>query len=497
MNWSKYQSDIFDWVKNGTGNAIIKGVAGCGKTTTLIEALNHIPKGLKVLMVAFNKSIASEIQARICRKDIEVSTIHSYGFKLLRRQIGGCKINSYKVLDTLDDVYNFKELIHRPGVDKNQIREIKDGIRDTIRLGRLNRINFDDRGQIADIMDRYGIDAVNGHIEQIPEAVHVLRMKCESGDIDFDDMVCFPVESNMQSQEYDFVLIDELQDVNKAQAELILSSVKPSGRVLGVGDILQSIYGFSGADTDSIPRIQKMLNAKDLPLSITYRCPKLVVDMAKKFNPDIKVADHAIDGKIRTITEEQFVKELTEDDFVLCRINAPLVSLAFELIAKEQKACIVGRDIGKQLANMATRVIKAYEKSVPDASIDDFEEQLYIAKTNELEKLKRRRASETSMQTLVDKIEAISIVAAGCKELGEIPLRIESLFSNEKKGITLSSVHRAKGLEADRVYIIAPDRMPLPRVKQDWEIQQEKNIQYVAYTRAKKELVFVETQDEK
>jgi DNA helicase II / ATP-dependent DNA helicase PcrA len=55
--------------------------------------------------------------------------------------------------------------------------------------------------------------------------------------------------------------------------------------------------------------------------------------------------------------------------------------------------------------------------------------------------------------------------------------------------ISLCTVHRAKGLEAERVYILEPDDMPMSwRHQQDWEYQQELNILYVALTRSKSEL---------
>jgi superfamily I DNA/RNA helicase len=58
--------------------------------------------------------------------------------------------------------------------------------------------------------------------------------------------------------------------------------------------------------------------------------------------------------------------------------------------------------------------------------------------------------------------------------------------------VTFSSVHRAKGLEADNVFIIKPSSMPSPRAKKQWEQVQEQNIRYVAFTRAKDTLYMVE-----
>ena len=62
----------------------------------------------------------------------------------------------------------------------------------------------------------------------------------------------------------------------------------------------------------------------------------------------------------------------------------------------------------------------------------------------------------------------------------------------------LSTVHKAKGLEADNVYIICPDSLPMKfENQQEWEYAQEMNLKYVAVTRAKKKLVFVDVPEER
>lgn len=55
----------------------------------------------------------------------------------------------------------------------------------------------------------------------------------------------------------------------------------------------------------------------------------------------------------------------------------------------------------------------------------------------------------------------------------------------------LSTIHKAKGLEAERVFILKPDLMPHPKAKRGWEIDQENNLRYVAITRSKRELYLV------
>lgn len=70
---------------------------------------------------------------------------------------------------------------------------------------------------------------------------------------------------------------------------------------------------------------------------------------------------------------------------------------------------------------------------------------------------------------------------------------IKNLFESGK-GVTLSTIHKAKGLEAEKVYILALDLMPHPialKSGKDWVLEQEKNMKYVAITRSKFELVYI------
>src|SRR5690606_35186416 len=104
--------------------------------------------------------------------------------------------------------------------------------------------------------------------------------------VDFDDMIWFPFVYRLNVGKYDVVFVDETQDLNAAQIAMVYSAIKIDGRIIAVGDPFQSIYQFRGADSEAIPNIIKKLSAKTLPLSITYRCPKKVVALAKEIVPD-------------------------------------------------------------------------------------------------------------------------------------------------------------------------------------------------------------------
>jgi superfamily I DNA/RNA helicase len=261
-------------------------------------------------------------------------------------------------------------------------------------------------------------------------------------------------------------------------------SVKENGRIVAVGDRYQSIYGFRGADVDAIPNLIENLEAETLPLSITYRCPKSHVQLLNDLFPMIPLecSETAIQGEIRDLGKEGFIKEVKQGDMVLCRCNAPLVPLAFELIRKGIKAIIRGRDIGTNLLSIVRRM-KAVDIKDLNIKLED-----YCHK--EVSKLLDREKS-IAAQSLQDKIDTINALMDGTNTISDLEDKIENIFSDTNVGVVFSSVHKAKGLEAEKVYILEPKLMPHPMAKHDWEKAQESNIKYVAYTRSLDQLILV------
>jgi hypothetical protein len=280
------------------------------------------------------------------------------------------------------------------------------------------------------------------------------------------------------------ILVHNCQDTNKNQIALAMKSIKPSGRIVAVGDRYQSLYGFRGADVDAVPNLIENLKAETLPLSITYRCPKVVVEMVNQKFPDIplEAPEWAKEGEIRSITTNVADTEYTPGDMVLCRTNAPLVEPAFSLIRRGIKAIIRGRDIGKGLQALI-RKMKAVD-------MNDLMFRLTEYRNIEVGKLLNSEKGSQA-QSLQDKVDTIIALSDGINSITELEIRIEEIFSDENEGVVFSSVHRAKGLEAKRVYILHSELMPHPLSKKSWELQQEQNIIYVAYTRSLSELIFV------
>lgn len=476
---SPYQEDIFEFVRHGGGNALVEAVAGSGKTTTIVKALQFTPEDAKVAFVAFNVAIANELKDR-APNHVQVSTLHSLGLKNISAWLGTKpKVDDNKVFNILEAVL---DLYDRDSPDWDLVSPLKK----MVSLAKATLIDPENHVEIDMMCDRYGIE-LNGYGPKLFSLLPIILEKCKrlTGLVDFDDMIWLPIALNIGCEQFDFLMVDEAQDLNAAQIQLVLKSIKPGGRVIAVGDRNQSIYGFRGADTQAIPNLIGALDAKTLPLSITYRCPKSHVELAQTIVPEIEAAEWAKKGSIDYLPMSQILddKIAQSGDLILCRCNAPLVEVAFALIRSGQKAVMRGRDIGTNLINIVQKM-KA-------KGIYDFWTRLRSYEATESAKLLALEKTN-QLQTLQDKIDTIVAIGEGVSTVEELVRKIEDLFSDDIEGVVCSSVHRAKGLESERVFIVRSDLMPHPMAQKPWEQVQEQNILYVAVTRSKSELIFVE-----
>ena len=156
------------------------------------------------------------------------------------------------------------------------------------------------------------------------------------------------------------------------------------------------------------------------------------------------------------------------------------------LISQGIKAVILGRDIGQGLMALLRKVQK--QRNTFDLLSTLMALEQYVGQ--ECAKL-YSTGKAMKAQSLQDRADTIEALAEGCQSFSDLEAKIAQVFSDDQQGITFSTVHRAKGTEADRVFILQPNLMPHPKASKPWEVQQERNIKYVALTRAKNELYFV------
>lgn len=502
---SANQITILDWIRNGRGHAVVEAVAGSGKTTTLVLCASAI-KG-RGLFVAFNKHVASALATKLDGTAMEAKTIHGVGFAAVRYAYKRVRVegNKYRsIVRGFEKEVKDRESLFGRKLDVAELSTIDDAgfplplIVKLADLARLELLDCESPEFGAELLD-----LVNHHALEMPEGLDEIVISCVrraltvgkgiTDEVDFTDMIWFPIVHNLKPYTYSWVFVDEAQDLSRCQLAMVRRCCANGGRMVFVGDRRQAIYGFAGADAASFQRIIDSTGATVLPLSVCYRCPRAVLDLARALCPQIEAAPNAEEGSVRTISRDNLVTEIAEGDMVLCRVNAPLLGICFELLADGISASVRGRDIGQGLI----KIVHEIADRVDDFTAE-FGEAITTWHDTAIEQVRRRGGSEDAIEqrceTIADQAECIRIIfgKTGAQSADALARSIERLFDNDRPSVVLSSVHRAKGLEEKRVFIVEPERLRNPRAKRDWMMAQEHNLHYVALTRAQHELVFVE-----
>lgn len=519
---------------------IVRARAGTGKTTTLIEGLKILkgqtsditPSPQQALVwdsmklssnaqtiafAAFNSSIAEELRRRV-PAGCEAMTMHQMGGRAVR--------STYRRVFTDDKGARVQDFVCEIlGKDFWELRKQQPTLFGTVSqivgLCKMNLINGE-REELDQLISHYGVDLdeISTDIYSlVPRVLELCKDVQRDGRMDFNDMIWLPVVLRLPVTRYDLLLVDEAQDLNRAQQEL----AKMSGRrLIFVGDDRQAIYGFAGADSDSLPRLAKDLAQNHhcvvLPLTVTRRCGKVIVEEAKKIVPDFEAHESNGEGKVsyrrmdaveppNTVQQDasNYASHVGSGDVILCRVTAPLVQECFKFIKAGRKANIQGRDIGAGLVSTVNRVMKDWhcedkklmtveQKQAQEMS--DFMIRIAEWRDGELRKeLAKKTPSDSRMIALCDRHDCLIAFAEESKTVSEMIFKIQDLFTNDKHGIgiRLSSIHKAKGLEWKRVFLLMPEgaSIPHPMAKTKWQKDQEYNLLYVAITRAIEELVYV------
>jgi DNA helicase-2/ATP-dependent DNA helicase PcrA len=228
-----------------------------------------------------------------------------------------------------------------------------------------------------------------------------------------------------------------------------------------------------------------------MPLTVTFRCPKNVVKFAQTWVNHIQAHQSAPEGKISMETFEDMMSRrdrLDANAAILCRNTRPLVNAAFALIRERIPCRIEGRDIGESLKKLAMRWKGI--STIPE--LEDKLEEWVDAET--MKWIVKKKMAK--IQEIEDKAETLKVIMNRCLEEGKheisfVVAYINEIFADNVTGIlTLATIHRSKGREFKRVYWL--DRLntcPSKYASMPWEKEQEKNLCYVAATRAMEELI--------
>ena len=479
--WSPQQQAIFEWFKQGKGNLIVRARAGTGKSTTILQGIEHAPEN-KILLAAFNKRIAEELKTKLTNPNAEAKTLHALGFSFIMRNWSGVKVDSNKErvnahamsacgADTPDPILALVARLATLAKETNPFAQKGEELLDL-------QAEFDLCPEIGEHGQQYDdLFICNNAIKVMGLAKH------RDGMIDFADMLYVPLVNGFIQPWFNLVCIDEAQDMNLTQLMLAQRCCKKGGRIVVVGDDRQAIYGFRGADSGSLDRLKTELKASELGLTTTYRCPKLVVAEAQKLVPDFNAAPEAPEGEIQQMDMKDVVDKVQVGDFIISRINAPLAGLCLRILRKGIRAKVEGKDIGRGLVSLVRKLGKSKSMTQFMERLTKWEDQT-CAKWAAANK-------EAKVDEAHDKADTLRELSDGLTSLRELETRIDSLFADnvmDSPQVVLSTVHKIKGSEADRVFVL---KDTLYCFKGAAAMQEEKNIHYVAITRAKKILVLV------
>ena len=533
------QQNIYDFVGCGAGNGIIDAVAGAGKTTTLIGCIDYIADTREVLYCAFNTSIRKEIQKKFQKKgkSVAVKTIHGLGFQILRTYYHKLELDDDKYskilehrdffesvafeVDSILNSYHFlsteeiksmqsrsKDLsIEEKNLLNESLKKLSEVTCQILNINQKYRLTlcgseFSDYKSMVDhfcIIEGYTDDALKQYI-----SIHQKLLKegnsmaVSANVIDYTDMLYLPMHLKLESKyKYGFVFVDECQDLSRAQLAVVRKYLRPDSRVLAVGDPYQSIYGFAGADVSSFENVKQTFDCQPLSLTDCFRCPQSVIRLAQSIREDIN-GFKTDEGVVECIESRFVLANLRPGDLVICRHRAPLLSLAMKLVNNDVRVHLHPDEVQEFIGDYK-RYFKASElrKKLDDETIGNF---LDIVRKRNVRQIKydcknvdaviRDMKIQNEIKFMED---CLDFFLRKYKEwqinaIGSILIRLKELMSYlGEDAVRISTIHRAKGLENERVFILEYNKLPLERQLQ-WERIQERNLKYVAVTRPAKEL---------
>lgn len=463
----------------------LKARAGTGKTHSL-KKWAFLARG-SGLATSFSSGTVRELGDKMPSK-FPAQTMHALGRAAIKAKGKLKEMDSSKIFNLLSDHIN-----DPPGQDIDRLlmgpimKLVSLAKTFGIKPGKEDGIYPDYDFIWEDLAERFDIPASPALIRVARELLYASNdLALNKGIIDFDDMLYISLLWPHTFPKYGTILVDEVQDLNELQHLMLTRLLRPGGRIIGAGDDRQAIYAFRGALADSYSSLTRRFNMTEMPLTVSFRCSRAVVFEAQRFVPDIEPAPNAPEGKV---LRPDSLRLSETPHTVLCRNNAPLITLALRLLVSGRTAEVAGRDIGKGLISLTKRISKR------NLSSDKFIERLTKWANREIG---RRPKSEPAVS---DKKTALTAIALHHKDLKGIQSHLDSLYPDPKSPkykpaeFHLSTIHKAKGKEWPKTLFLDPHLINPPWVEGELAIQQEKNVFYVGITRAMKNLTYTSSED--
>jgi DNA helicase-2/ATP-dependent DNA helicase PcrA len=468
------QAAIVEAARSTTDNLLVSALAGAAKTSTLVLIAEALPE-TGILCLAFNKRIATEMQDRLPSNCVAM-TLNSLGHRVwgqtLRKRLIVDTRKTYSILTTLIEPLSRSERMDAFDRLSELIRAVEYG----------KSAGYIPSNRFPDSRPLMGDDDFFAKLEEEPtaleerlirEATLVGLKQSFDGKIDFSDQILMPTVFPSTFPQYPLVLIDEAQDLSALNHATLRKLARK--RLIAVGDECQAIYGFRGAHEESMAALQESFHMRRLTLSISFRCPQAVVEAAQWRAPHMRWPDWAKLGTVER-PSEWGVADVPDSAAIVCRNNAPIFTMAIKLLKNGRYPQVIGNDIGK--------VLVKYMKKFGPMSMPQAEVFAAIETWTEAKLKKVRDPSKA-----YDQADCMRVFAEQGETLGDAIAYAEHIFAATGP-IQMMTVHKAKGLEYENVFILDQHL-----IRVDGDEAQEKNLLYVAQTRAKERLVYVNSED--
>jgi UvrD/REP helicase N-terminal domain/UvrD-like helicase C-terminal domain len=466
--WSDMQKDFFHQIEVPDQDIMLEAVAGSGKTTTIIEATRYAP-GSSIFM-AFNKAIAEDIRSKGPAADVK--TLNALGHGLMMQNRPSSKLNARKTLEILKQIMG----------DSSEFRDFGYTLSRIVGLGKNNCLGLDEPPDASDfqsIIDAYAFDIP---VEKQSDYAVICREAFEqsrllTAEFDFDDQLWVPLFEGWEFPHYDNAFIDECQDLSPIQHRMAQALKTRGARIVGVGDRHQAIYGFRGASVGSMDELKEMFGMIELPLSISYRCSKMVVMTAQQFCPHIRWREGAPDGDIHGPLYED--AQRFDQYMVLCRTNAPLFREILRYVRRQEPCQVLS-----SFLDTFQSFIRGFKTTYTSDLIAKLDRWYEKEKEDALAKNKRGK-----LAGLIDRYETVKLLCGTYKFTADMVTMVKSL-GDSTRGPKFATIHKSKGLEHPHIYLLRPDLLGGFGDLTAEQRQQEDNLHYVAITRAEETLTY-------
>lgn len=566
-------------VSHGKGPLLIAAGAGSGKTKTLVNRLLHLLKSgvpaERIIAITFTNKAANEMKKRVAlmlgessqsapHSQLFVGTFHSFGVKILKNEsLYFNRTKNFTIFDYDDSLSLIKKMLKEKDLPKERYNPIAV-------LGKIS--NFKNELTNTDEINPENPFEVK-IIETYREYEDMLK---KSNAFDFDDLITKVVKVFNEQPEvlekyqnqYEYILVDEYQDINTAQYQLIKLLALKHQNIFAIGDDAQSIYKFRGSDFRNFLNFEKEWpKAKIIKLEQNYRSTSIIVSASSaiiKNNKQQKPKElwtKNLEGDLIKITAYQNAEEeawgicekiveqlkntptpknkvtnvfLDEPEIkhepvkigeiaILYRTNAQSRAIEQALIQSKIPYEIYGGlkfYARKEIKDLIAGLRYAYNPK-DAASIDRLNKNFTKTKSKEIFETLPELTKELTLVQIISyfmkSTDYTSYLVKNFKNPSERMENVKELINFASKyddphkfleevslmsasdgkpkllkdSVKLMTVHAAKGLEFDNVFLTGCNEGFMPHEQSFYkadEIEEERRLMYVAMTRARKKL---------